>query len=170
MGSTRISSYTKILHGKVVRVNAYTVNRGAGEVALHIPGRPFMSATPGQFPNGRGLPGIFPIDEIHGGSDTGMMVQDALDQAKQKAAQVAPEGTGPASLPSVPKKTPSAADIAVQLKKLNKLVSDATVGSAVDLARLWQYVQAAENVLTAAEAAKTTARATDRLRHGPVST
>lgn len=167
MSSTRISAYTKILNGKPVRVNGYTVNRDAAGAALRVPGRPFITATPGRFPNERGLPNIFPVEEIHSGSlDTAGAVQALRSRAEQQSAKAQDEFAPKLEeekLPKVPEKV-SQAELMAQLRRMEEMLSNSTVGTADKMRRLLQFLTAAENVMTAAEAAKTTSRALSKIR------
>lgn len=159
MPPVRISSYTKILHGKVVRVNGYTTNRDAAGMAMRIPGRPFMTGTPGQFPNGRGLPNIFPVDEVHGGgaaalgvgagglgdpasitsrTDTGAAVKQLVASAAEKAALAAYAGPQHGAMQSALRKAKGGPphggpDLVNQIKAVDDLLLRSTIGSALTL-------------------------------------
>lgn len=56
-----VDGYTRVVNGKVVRVNAYakkpTSSTRAAKAARKMPGRPQMAASPGTFSGGRDIPG-----------------------------------------------------------------------------------------------------------------
>jgi len=109
MPAVHISSYDKTVGGKVVHVNDYTVHRDAGDKALRHPGRPFMSAHPGAFPNGRSLPNVYPISKLHGASDGNSQGNSALPgsvpgSGAQRANQLGGGSGAPGTSAPVPDK------------------------------------------------------------------
>lgn len=97
MPSVNISSYQKVVAGKVVNVNAYQVHRDAGGRSLAIPGRPIMFAKQGQFPGGRSTPNIYPVPTIHGGND-GSVAPKAASGAEEVSRAGGEIGSGAGSV------------------------------------------------------------------------
>lgn len=58
---TQVDGYTRVVNGKVVRVNAYakkeTSSTKAAKSARKRPGRPQMAGQPGTYAGGRDIPG-----------------------------------------------------------------------------------------------------------------
>ena len=99
MPPVRISSYHKIVDGKVVNVNSYSVHRNAGAHALATPGRPMLTAVPGQFPGGRSTPNIYPVTKRHG--DAGGTAKTDAQRAATDIARIGgPAGLGAGKLPT----------------------------------------------------------------------
>lgn len=57
----QVDSYTRVVNGKVVKVNAYgkksTTSTRAAKKARMVPGRPRIMAQPGSYTSGRDIPG-----------------------------------------------------------------------------------------------------------------
>lgn len=92
MPPVHISSYQKIVDGKVVNVNAYQVHRDAGSRALVHPGRPMIFAKAGQFPGGRSTPNIYPIPTHHGapGGTVASDAKTATEAVARAGGKIAP--------------------------------------------------------------------------------
>lgn len=59
-----VDAYSRVVNGKVVKVNAYGKDKSTTTTALQNawkkPGRPQMQATPGTYASGRDIPGQKP--------------------------------------------------------------------------------------------------------------
>jgi hypothetical protein len=59
-GDGEVEGYSRVVNGKVVKVNAYakksTTTTSAAKKARLVPGRPRIMATPGSYSSGRDIP------------------------------------------------------------------------------------------------------------------